>query len=170
MLLYNEKSINLGACGTHILEHYFGSIRRHSAGDNTHDRFTKSMKKVFLEQHLLNELEIPYETPRRRNNSGFNVNDSQIKEKNTLMYYLEIARGILLEVMNIPDIASIFMFAMPEKPMTIIEFSEIYLEIKKKKHEFRSTKITGITSTGGLSNCRIWSAANQIANLSKQEN
>jgi hypothetical protein len=35
-LIYSEETLHLGACVTHILEHYFGAIRRHSQGEATH--------------------------------------------------------------------------------------------------------------------------------------
>ena len=167
-LLYTESTVNLGSCGTHILEHYFGSIRRHSGGDNTHERFMKSMKKVFIEQYLLNAFKIPREHPHRRSDSGFNVCDEIIEEKNNLMHYLQIARGLLETVLAIPGDIPVYHFAMPESPITIRMLSERYLTIEKKIHRFSSTKVTGITATGGFNNCRIWSAINQVSNLAKE--
>lgn len=166
-LLYCEKNLNLGSCGTHILEHYFGAIRRHSRGENTHDRFMKSMKKVFLEQHLLNELNIPREHPSRRSDSGYNVCDELCEEQLNLMHFLKIARGLLHTFMNIPESVPIYYFAMPENPMTLKLFSEKYLVMEKRSHHFSSTKMSGITATGGLGQYRIWSAANQIERCTK---
>jgi hypothetical protein len=102
-LLYSEETLNLGACGTHILEHYFGAIRRHSGGENTHDRFMKSMKKVFLEQHLLIQLNIPREHQQGRSDSGCIVRGAKITEKNRLIDYLQIARGLMQTFMNVPE-------------------------------------------------------------------
>ena len=167
-LLYSEKSLNLGSCGTHILEHYFGSIRRHSRGENTHDRFMKSMKKVFLEQHLLNELNIPREHPSRRSDSGYNVSDDLFEEKLNLMHYFQIARGLLHTFMNIPESVPIYSFALPETPLTLRSFSENYLVSEKKSHYFSSTKKSGITATGGSCNYRIWSATNQMEHCIKE--
>jgi hypothetical protein len=168
-LLYNEKNVNLGACGTHILEHYFGAIRRHSGGDNTHDRFLKSMRKVFLEQYLLNDLEIPREHPRRRSDSGYNVTDELIVEKNNLMHYLQITRGLIHTFMNIPEHLCIYDFALPKEPVTIKAFAKRYLQIETKSENFFFTKTGGITATGGLGNVRIWSAANQLVKLTRCE-
>ena len=166
-LLYSEKNLNLGSCGTHILEHYFGSIRRHSGGENTHDRFMKSMKKVFLEQHLLNELNIPREHPRRRSDSGYNICDDLLDEKLNLIHYLKIARGLMNTFMNIPESVPIYSFAMPESEMTLESFTEKYLVIEKRIDHFCSTKMNGITATGGLSKYMIWSATNQMVNYIK---
>ena len=164
-LLYSEGMIHLGSCGTHILEHYFGSIRRHSGGDNTHDRFMKSMIKVFVEQHLLNEFQISRCHQHRRSDSGFHVCDDPIEENNNLMHYLQIARGLLESVMDIPPNEPIYHFALPDHPFTFEWLMESYFQIEKQRHCFTSTKITGFTATGGSRNYRIWSATNQMRNF-----
>jgi hypothetical protein len=166
-LLYSEETLNLGACGTHILEHYFEAIRRHSGGDNTHDRFMKSMKKVFLEQHLLLQLNIPREHLQRRSDSGYIVRGDKSTEKNKLMYYLQIARGLMQTFMNVPEAHPIYSFALPEEPITIKSFTERYLEIEEKNSKFISTKTTGKTATGGLRNYRIWGAKKQMEDSGK---
>jgi hypothetical protein len=168
-LLYSETTLNLGACGTHLLEHYFGSIRRHSLGDNTHARFMKAMKNVFLEQYLLNELKIPRESPLRRSDSGYHVCDPLIEEKFNLMHYLQIARGLIQTVMHLPEGTGIFTFALPERPLSINEFSARYLVFEEKNDTFRSTKKTGQTATGGIRNSRIWSAINQMKDTTEDE-
>jgi hypothetical protein len=167
-LLYTEKTLNLGACGTHILEHYFGSIRRHSGGDNTHERFMQSMKKVFLEQYLLNELKIPREQTQRRSDSGYTVNDEKSEEPEYLLHYLLIARGLLGTFMNIPDELSCYDFVLPESKTTINSFAAKYLSFEEKYSNFISTRITGNVATGGLANCRIWGAINQMDESTKE--
>lgn len=165
-LLHSEKTLNLGACGTHILEHYFGSIRRHAGGDNSHNRFIKAMKKVFIEQSLLNELDIPRQNAGRRSDSGFNETSDLINEENDLMYYLKIARGLLQNFCNIPEDTPIYDFALPHEIIPIKMFIESYLQIEKKKSQFSSTITTCITATKGIANKRYWIATNQIKNLS----
>jgi hypothetical protein len=164
-LLYSEATLNLGSCGTHVLEHYFGNIRRHSYGDNTYHRFLKAMKNVFLEQHLLNELGISRENPQRRSDSGVNVHDPLITEKTNLMHYFQIARGLVHTCMCIPENTWVFEFALPEKPFTIREFADNYLHFEEKQPKFASTKQKGFTATGGLRNYRIWCASRQMKSM-----
>jgi len=125
------------------------------------------MKKVFIEQSLLNELEISRQNPRSRNDSGVNESSDLVKEKNNLLHYLKIARALMQNFMNIPENTPIDCFALPEETISIASFTKKYLKIEEKKNKFSSTKITGITTTGGLSNHRLWSAKKQIADLSK---
>jgi hypothetical protein len=123
------------------------------------------MKKVFLEQYLLNDLGIPREHPRRRSDSGYHVTDEKISEKNNLMHYLQITRGFIHTFMNIPEHLCIYDFALPREPVTLLSFSERYLQIAAKSEKFISTKVTGMSANGGLRNSRIWSAADQIRKL-----
>ena len=166
-LLDSEDIIHLCTCGTHILEHYVGSICRHSGGDNAHDRFMKSMIKVFVEQHLLNEFQISRGHQHSRSDSGFHVCDDPIEESNNLMHYLQIARGLLENVMDIPQNEPIYHFALPDNPLTFEWFMENYFQIEKEKVQFTSTKMTGFTATGGSRNYRIWSATNQMRDFCK---
>jgi hypothetical protein len=126
------------------------------------------MRKVFLEQYLLNELKIPREHPRRRSDSGFNVTDEKIVETNNLMHYLQITRGLLHTFINIPEQLCIYDFALPEEPVTIRSFAKTYLQIETKSEKFISTKARGFTATGGVGNYRIWSATNQLVKQGKK--
>jgi hypothetical protein len=161
-LLYTEDTLHLGACGTHILEHYFGAIRRHSGGEDTHVRFISSMKKVLLEQHLLTELEIPRDTPHKRSDSGYVISDRRIREKTNLMYYLRIARGLLGTIMHIPSSTQIYSFAYPGSSFTLEAFAVRYLHFPAKPAYFASGKMTGKLGMGGFGNQKRWMAANQI--------
>jgi hypothetical protein len=164
-LLCSETTLNLGSCGTHILEHYFGNIRRHSHGNNTYRRFLKAMKNVFLEQHLLKELEIPRESPQRRSDSGVKVCDPLIPDYPNMMYYFHIARGLVHTCMHIPMDTSAFKFALPKEPFTLREFAEKFLHFEEIEPKFISTKQKGFTATGGLRNYRIWSASQQLKGM-----
>ena len=116
-LLDSEGNIHLCTCGTDILEHYVGSICRHSGGDNAHDRFMKSMIQIFVEQHLLNEFQISRGHQHSRSDTDFHVSDDPIEESNNLMDYLQINRGLLESVMDIQQNKSIYHFALPDNPL-----------------------------------------------------
>jgi hypothetical protein len=161
-LLGTEETLHTGACGTHILEHCFGGIRRHSGGDDTHARFMKSIQRVLLEQKLLDHLSITPNPPSRRSDSGFLVEGDFPVADARVMNYLETARGLLGSFMNIAQVPHIFDFANPGYVITIQQFAAQYLQFESKIPHFASPKMTGQVGTGGTVHLKRWKADQQM--------
>lgn len=161
-LLIMEESVNLGACGTHYLEHMFGSIRRLSRGDDTHKRFISSMRKMFLERYLYMELGIQPDIPKRRSDSGIFVNDKKIDSEKILFPFLVKAKRMMNHFIDFPEELGLEHYASQQDKMNETELKGFYNAYFLPTKHTISTKITKKTSTGAFSNCRRWKANEQI--------
>lgn len=161
-LLATEEEIHLGSCGTHFLEHLFGSIRRHSGGEDTQKRFLSSMKQVFLERYLASTLEIPLQPPNRRSDSGFIVRDPLNVFIHPLRSHLTDAKRLMANFVKFPEEVPLVPVNDFDTPMTIEELKALFGDIKVEKRILISTRSIGKTATGGLSNARRWKAKGQI--------
>lgn len=161
-LLVNEPSVNLGACGTHFLEHFFGSIRRLSRGDDTHKRFLSAVKNSYLERYLLKELKIPHINTQRRSDSGQTVSDEQEIAEISMIHYLRAAKRFMNNFIDFPESLQVSSLAPADEKMSLEDFCAL---IKLTPESFKSTistKSESMTATGGLANCRRWKAAGQL--------
>jgi hypothetical protein len=166
MLLCREEMLDLGACGTHILEHYLGAMRRHSTGDDTYERFIRSMQKVLLEHQLLDKLGIQQQRSSRRSDSGVCERGGKVPDEIPLIHYLSIARGLLGTFMNIPEGTIPYDFANPGPIGTLHEFVSRYMQFPDRTRRFSSTKKTGKVAAGGIGNQKRFIAARQITGVS----
>ena len=64
-LFADKRGFDLSDCGSHLLEHLFGSIRRLSAGDDSQEKFDQSVDKTIGLRSLLDILHIPGYIPGR---------------------------------------------------------------------------------------------------------
>lgn len=168
-LLVNEPSVNLGACGTHFLEHLFGSVRRLSRGDDTHMRFIGALKNTYLERHLLKDLEIPPINTQRRSDSGRTVSDDFEVQEFLLAGYLHAAKCFMNNFIDFPAKLPVSFFAPADEIMSLDQLCEL-IKLTPKSGRFAiSTKSECMTSTGGLSNCRRWKAAGQLGHIRPDE-
>lgn len=161
-MLMTEKNLNLASCGTHLLEHFFGNIRRMSNGDDSLKTFTRTMQNVVIEGKLCQECGIDITKSSRRKDSGVIVSDDIEPQIYRLIDYLHKARMLLnnfvdFKKMWLPD----GLLAVKET-MSIDELNVLIPEVSKTKRTFFSTKKAKMTSTGGYSNIRRWKAADQL--------
>lgn len=161
-LLATEENIHLGACGTHFLEHFFGAIRRHSAGEDTHQRFLGSMRNVLLERLLLQKLDIPLDPPSRRSDSGVRITQGEFAQIYPFGVYLQWAKLFMNNFTKFPKHLGLDFIASNQEKAGF-ELIEELLNPSKIFISFQiSTKSEEITSTGGLSNTRRWKARTQL--------
>ena len=64
-LFGDKRSFDLSDCGSHLLEHLFGMIRRFSTGDDSQERFDQSLEKAIFLRKWLNKLDIAGRIPGR---------------------------------------------------------------------------------------------------------
>lgn len=161
-MLATEESLHLGACGTHFLEHYFGAIRRHSQGEDTHQRFFGSMKQALLERILLQKLGIEFVLPRRRSDSGATVTDPLDSALFPLSLYLRLAKKYMNNFVEFPEHLGLDSIAPQHKKAKMKMIIDLLKPLHSNTRRQISTKSDGMTSTGGLSNCRRWKACSQL--------
>lgn len=161
-LLATEPNVHLGSCGTHFLEHFFGAIRRHSQGDDTHQRFLSSMQNVLLERLLLQRLGISLDPPPRRSDSGARVSDSDVLEFRPMIEYLYWAKTLLNCFITFPKRLNLDWIAPQSDKSGFEHLSELLFKVDYEERFEISTKSEVITATGGLSNSRRWHARTQI--------
>jgi len=165
ILLATEKQLHLGVCGTHFLEHYFGSIRRISRGDNTHNRFMKSMKNVLLERILTYTLCLNPNISEGRKDSGVIIDGDFEFECRPIKSYFVDAKRLLNNIIEFPDDLFDSEFYSITDKMELHEVMSWIFQENEEKRSSISTKSSGIIVTGGFSNVRIWKAKNQIDDL-----
>ena len=69
-IISDPRSVQLGACGTHFLEHFFGLVRKLSKGDDSAKMFEKGVDLVLIKKVLKNKFNVKISTPRRLSDSG----------------------------------------------------------------------------------------------------
>ena len=67
ILFLDEKPIDLGKCTSHLLEHFFGLIRRFCMGNNSKEKFEQSLLKALCLQMWTFELMLNSKIPGRQN-------------------------------------------------------------------------------------------------------
>ena len=165
ILLASEKQLHLGVCGTHFLEHYFGSIRRISRGDNTHNRFMKSMKNVLLERILTYTLCLNPNISEGRKDSGVIIDGDFEFECRPIISYFAEAKRLLNNIIAFPDDLFDSDLCNITDRMELNEVMSWIFQENEEKRSSISTKSSGIIATGGFSNVRIWKAKNQMNDL-----
>lgn len=161
-LLATEDEMHLGACGTHFLEHFFGAIRRHSRGEDTHQRFIGSMRDVLLERLLLQKLNIQLNPPNRRSDSGAKVRSSEIRSLSPLLEYLRMAKLFMNNFVNFPRVLGLDFIAPNNEKSNFEQIEKLLSPAKNDIPSLISTKSEVMTSMGGMSNMRRWKARTQI--------
>lgn len=161
-LLSTEDNLHLGSCGTHFLEHFFGAIRRHSRGEDTHQRFVGAMRDVLLERILLQRLNIPLAPPQRRSDSGVRIVGTQDLDNHPFGEYLYKAKLFMNNFIRFPDDPFFVSIAPQDETEGLALIIAIFEPIQEKRQFQISTKSEKMTSTGGLSNARRWKARTQI--------
>ena len=162
-LLYTQEKVDLGSCGTHYLEHFFGNVRNDSCGDDTHKRFMTSMRNTFLERYLINVMGIELVPPSGRSDSGAFVCDDMVLTRTPLKSYVSAAMKLMNNFVQFPQVP-LFVNKCPEhEKSTCEDVLALFANLKTKQTPQLSTKSRGITVTGGLSNCRHWKANEQIS-------
>ena len=61
----DKQSFDLSDCGTHLLEHLFGMIRRFCAGDDSQDKFDQSIDKAIFVRKCISDLHLSGYIPGR---------------------------------------------------------------------------------------------------------
>mgnify|MGYP002471641323 CR=1 FL=1 len=164
-LITTEKSINVGACGSHYQEHSFANVRRHSKNDNSHSRFIKSMRYILLEKILYNNLPIDEVIPYSRSDSGRKICDNERVVVRSLGFYLSQAKRLWSNVTSFPKDCIVSQIEQNGGPMSIPELLAFFGGFSCKVTHSISTKSTGMIKTGGLNNAKIWNAIEQMENL-----
>lgn len=161
-LLVTEKNLHLGSCGSHFLEHYFGSIRRLSRGEDTHTKFLHTMKHVLLEHYLTTKLDIESIHEERRSDSGNIVTECTNVEQLPFSIYLSHAKVLLNSIIEFPEDLLIPELSSLREKIQINEFLPYILQNECDISCSTSTNSTNMVLTGGFSNVRRWKADNQI--------
>ena len=161
-LLLNENELNLGACGTHPLEHLFGNIKRISNGKETHKDFMKSMKSMLLINVLKERCGLGNLNLITRKDSGAMVTEPLINDNIYAINWFYKALSVLNICYLIPNDRDYFESYYTNEIMSEDDFESLYEEKNKKSNCFISTKNKSIITTGGLANVRRWKATNQI--------
>ena len=87
-----KDSVDLGALGSHHLEHFFGNIRRLSQGNDTSNKFAKKCYDALLRQILSHGLNIDITEEKRVSSSGVFIEEqSEIVHSERFIDYLQVA-------------------------------------------------------------------------------
>lgn len=164
-LLYTEKSIDLGACGSHYQEHNFANVKRHNKKDDSHMKFMKSMKYILLEKILYKQLSLEESVPNSRSDSGRKIYDDEKVVIRPFGWYLSLAKRLWSNITTFPKDSILSTINSDEPPMTMHELMQFLGTFSVKVNHSISTKSTGMIKTGGLNNAKIWNAIKQMEDL-----
>lgn len=161
-LLLTEECVNLGSCGSHPIEHLFGNIRRLSRGNDTHKQFIDSLKYYVSEGILCERCGVSNDSAIRRLDSGLIIEGGDVDPDTCFLNYLQPAMMLMNNFMQFNKVPILEKIGVGCKKMRLDECIDMLPLFTQKQHSKISTKMMGITSTGGLSNTRKWKAAEQI--------
>lgn len=164
-LLLNKNKLNLGALGSHHVEHLFGNIRRLCKHNNTHKNFMYCLKDYVTEKHLLDLCEISNLNQRNIHDSGALIDDNLSFISLTFLPYLLKAIRLINNFKSIQTIDFFDNITLDKSIMEKEELIEFLPRFSDKKVKSISTKSEEITVTGGLSKKVIYKACQQINNI-----
>ena len=166
-----DSDLYLGALTTHVLEHFFGNIRRIAKGDNSSTKFKKVMMNSYLEKTFNMQLGIEITNPRRTSDSGATVSASdKARPEHTFDFYLTVVHRILSNFIDFPEklffrsiVTTGEKYSLPLTTTweTMTDF--IFYEKRDKSYSSRSTMSQKITATGGYSNYRQFKSDHQLS-------
>lgn len=163
--IQTEKQIDLGAFGSHPLEHLFGNVRRVCRGEDTYQNFLASLISFQAESELASICGIELPQTSGKSDSGEKLNDDPIQLDIHFTQFLQQARRLMQNFHNIPNIPILDEICTDKSKMSLDECMILIPHFFEKNRKFISTKSQGITSTGGLTNLRRWTEKEQIKNL-----
>ena len=118
------KSFDLSDCGSHLLEHLYGIIRRFSAGDDSQEKFDQSLEKSICLRKWSNELHIPGYIPGRLHQDSAAKVEAEVNSPNFPSFgsYVIWALQIFIKLFGSE--------CKCEKLININKFSHIYPHVK----------------------------------------
>ena len=161
------RCVQLGALGTHFLEHFFGKNRRVNNGDDSNRNFERTVHFHILSSILQKDLNLKISQPKRLSSSGARINkDSELFEI-PLIDGMTIAYNFikLTGVDNIGcDIGEALILS------TGIEYSLEDLKnllpiLKTRRTLIPTLKSEGASHVGGLSNMQRYASHAEIDHL-----
>ena len=182
LLFTDERSFDLADCTSHLLEHFFGLIRRFCCGNNSKERFEQSLKKAFCLQtwtlHLMLENKIP---GRKYQDSAAVVEKGLLKEELSLIKFGSFVREIYQLFCEIfQENFQNFDFAFPnlgaclnkyptlDKPININFI--LNLNFNSDKRDIDTLKQDGSITSRGLINIRQVTEASQADHIGLIQN
>ena len=91
-ILCDSRAVNLGALGSHILEHFFGFVRRVCQGNNEKEAFLRAVTEFIDMKSLTKELSDPTISQRRISDSGVMIpeSDHRVASSHRIGWFLAI--------------------------------------------------------------------------------
>ena len=90
--------MNLGACGSHLVEHFFGMLSRLTHNNETMENVLKVAKNAMVIKGVLSNSGVTLESNKRISDSGVVLSGSDNEFNSlTLSEVLSIAQGLFLE-------------------------------------------------------------------------
>lgn len=93
-LLMDPRALELGALGSHWLEHFFGLIRQVSRGNDSYEKFEYSAYNAVLSHFIEKEIGLQITSPKRVSSSGASLSESDSIIACDLIISLKIAAKI----------------------------------------------------------------------------
>lgn len=157
-----EKNVDLGAFGSHPIEHLFGNTKRMCHGNTTYQNFMSALKNVVSERTLSDMCGIKLPSVEGRHDSGVVLDDDPIEAVILFEPYLIQAKRLMNNFEDIPKVDLLDGLCDDNDRMSLDECRELIPQLFGKNTQFISTKKLKVTATGGLVNIRKWKASQQI--------
>ena len=97
-LLIDPRALELGALGSHWLEHFFGLIRQVSRGNDSYEKFEYSAYNAVLSHFIEKEIGLQITSPKRVSSSGASLSESDNIIACDLIISLKIAAKLHLSL------------------------------------------------------------------------
>ena len=160
----NKRCAQLGALGTHFLEHFFGKNRRVNNGDDNNQNFERTVHFHILSSILQRDLNMKISQPKRLSSSGARIHEEKEIFEISLIDSMTIAYSFI-------KLAGVDYLGCEIGEGTILSTGiEYTLEDLKNLLPIITTKRTGIPTlksegashVGGLSNMQRYASHAEI--------
>ena len=167
--------VDLGALGSHHLEHFFGSIRRVSKGNDCSDKFLTMCYDAILRIIISNNLQIDSTEIKRKSSSGFFIEEEEeVTNSHSIIDYIKIAWCLFSKFRNQGDFFDLNLFKLAtengedlmseEEAFGIIE-SILQCGQSHKNIKIMSTKKEKMIIRSGLTNDKRLAESKQISKM-----
>lgn len=176
--LFNDpKSFDLADCTSHLLEHFFGLIRRLCQGNNSKERFESSLLKATCLQAWLTQLNLNVKIPERKNPDSSAIVEkgrlSKIMQERKFEVYVKSAcqlfRNIFQNHGHNFDLVFPFCKYLDTIECDLIEFDPKKIKINCVSKEHNTMIQRNYIVTGGYCNMNQHSSAFQADHLNSSE-
>jgi len=177
-LFKDDKPFDLADCSSHLLEHFFGTIRRLCEGNDSRERFDSSIKKALCIRKWLSDVKIKGNIPGRTHQDKAAVVPTgklnQKIRKKCFLEYIQIAINLIEEHIQY-QISDFLIQSESIREIKAVAnekgFSDKKFEFKippYKKNKANTANKNIFVNISGTSNLRRFQTQTQISHLEFQ--